>query len=245
MVVSARVGTPGPYPALVQALPPLPTAVAFRNAADGWLGTTRDIEVTRDGGRTWRVVFRTPRPVASLAFDPSGRPRAILDDGENLGGPRWQPARVLEAPFSPCSMSEARFSGDWALCIGQGSAGSGEKAVYRLTPNGWKRVAWALLGPTLTTRGITAQGYAVGIAMADDGFGIIWESRGPLLVTHDGGSRWLALPKIGVPEVDFGIAGAALPHGVAWVLLARGNVHRRLLETTDYGRTWRVVHHWG
>jgi hypothetical protein len=52
------------------------------------------------------------------------------------------------------------------------------------------------------------------------------------------------LPKIGVPEVDFGISGAALPHGLGWVILARGNVHRRLLETRDAGRTWRVVHRW-
>jgi hypothetical protein len=222
----------------------MPTAVAFRNADGGLLGTTRDIEVTRDGGRTWRVVFRTPRPVAWIGYDASGRPRAILDDGENLGGPRWRPERALAPPFSPCSLSEARISGNWALCIGQGSAGSGEKAVWRLTPHGWKRLAWALLGPTLTIHGITAQGYAVGIAMAPDGFGVIWESRGPLLVTDNGGSRWLGLPKVGVPEVDFGVSGAAVRGGVAWVLLARGNVHRRLLETADRGRTWRVVHRW-
>jgi len=48
----------------VQALPPLPTAVAFRSASAGLLGTSRDIEVTRDGGRTWKIVFRTPRPVS-------------------------------------------------------------------------------------------------------------------------------------------------------------------------------------
>jgi photosystem II stability/assembly factor-like uncharacterized protein len=65
-----------------------------------------------------------------------------------------------------------------------------------------------------------------------------------LLVTRDGGATWIGLPKIGVPEVDWGISGAALRHGIAWVLLARGNVHRRLLETTDHGRTWHVVHRW-
>jgi photosystem II stability/assembly factor-like uncharacterized protein len=229
----------------VQALPPLPTAVAFRNASDGLLGTTRGIEATRDGGRTWRVVFRTPQPVSWLGYDPGGRPRAILDDGENLGGPRWRPERPLEQ-LTPCpaGVNRAVRSDDWVLCIGQGSAGSGEKAVYRLTPNGPKRLAWAFLGPTLTMHGITSQGYAVGLAMAHDGFGIIWQARGPLLVTRDGGSAWLGLPEVGIPEIDWGISGAALRHGVAWVLLARGNVHRRLLETTDRGRTWRVVHRW-
>jgi hypothetical protein len=134
----------------------------------------------------------------------------------------------------PCPpLNAALRSGSWFLCIGQGGAGRGEKAVYR----GSRRLAW-------TGHGITAQGYAVGIAMARDGFGIIWESRGPLLVTRDGGLRWLELPKVGVPEVDFGITGAALPHGRGWVVLARGNIHRRLLETADAGRTWHVVHRW-
>jgi hypothetical protein len=224
------------------AAPPLPAAIAFRDPAHGMLGTARDIEVTSDGGRTWRVVFRTPRPVRWIGYDDGGRARAILDDGENIGGPRWRPEHPVEL-LSPCpaGVNLSVRSDDWFLCIGQGSAGSGEKAVYR----GSKRLAWALLGPTLTMHGITAQGYAVGMAMAHDGFGIIWESRGPLLVTRNGGSRWLALPKVGVPEVDFGVSGAAVRGGRAWVILARGNVHRRLLETSDFGRTWHVVHRWG
>jgi photosystem II stability/assembly factor-like uncharacterized protein len=227
------------------AAPPLPTAIAFRDPAHGVLGTTRAVEVTGDGGRTWRVVFRTPRPVVSVGYDDDGRVRVVLDDGENLGGPRFRPERPLEL-LSPCpgGANISMKSGDWFLCIGQGGAGSGEKAVYRDTSDGPKRLAWAFLGSHRTSHGITLQGYAVGIAMAPDGFGLIWESRGPLLVTRDGGSRWLALPKVGVPEVDFGISGAALAHGVGWVILARGDVHRRLLETTDAGRTWHVVHRW-
>jgi hypothetical protein len=223
----------------------LPAAVAFRNADDGILAVGRTIQATSDGGRTWRVVFRTSRGVADVSYDRTGRPRAILDDGENLGGPRWQPETTLDERFSPCTGTHADFTDAWVLCVGQGSAGSGEKSVYRLTRNGWKRLAWALLAPKLSSHGITAQGYAVGMAMAHDGFGIIWESRGPLLATRDGGSRWLGLPAVAVPEVDFGISGAALPRGIAFVLLARGNVHRRLLQTADYGRTWRVVHRWG
>jgi hypothetical protein len=230
---------------VVAASPPIPTAIAFRDATHGVLGTTRDIESTSDGGLTWHVVFRTPRPVASIGYDDSGRVRVVLDDGENLRGPSWKPEPPLEQ-LTPCPAGVNRSvkSSNWFLCIGQGSAGSGEKAVYRVTTHGAKRVAWAFMGPTLSVRGITAQGYAVGMAMASDGFGVIWESRGPLLVTRNGGSRWLALPKIGVPEVDFGISGAAVRHGRAWVILARGNVHRRLLETEDEGHTWHVVHRW-
>jgi hypothetical protein len=216
----------------VQALPPLPTAVAFRNASDGVLGTTRDIEVTRDGGRTWRVVFRTPRPVSWIGYDASGRTRAILDDGENLGGPRWQPELQLVQEFSPCVRSRAVFSGDWVLCIGQGSAGVGWKSVYRTTDRGWRKC-----GP------LPISGYALGIAMAPDGFGVVWESRGTFYVTRDRCAHWIGQGHVAVREVDFGVSGAAVAGGVGWVLLTR-NGAVRLLQTTDGGRTWRSVHRW-
>ena len=226
----------------MHAPPPLPTAIAFRNAEDGLLGTTRDIEATDDGGRTWRVVFRTPRAVSWLGYDESGRRRAILDDGENLGGPRWRPEPAVER-LTPCPAAENRAvrSDRWVLCIGQGSAGAGEKSVYRLTAQGPKRLVWATMD---RSHGLPLAGYALGIAMAPDGFGIIWESRGTLYVTRDGGARWTGLPKVAQPEVDFGVAGAAASHGIGWVILARGNVHRRLLRTGDRGRTWHVVHRW-
>jgi len=228
----------------VHAPPPLPTAIAFRNAADGLLGTTRDIETTRDGGRTWRVVLRTPGGVSWIGYDPSGRPRAILRDGENLGGPRWRPEAPLEQ-LTPCPAAENRavVSGDWVLCIGQGSAGSGEKAVYRLTARGPKRLAWASVDGRF--HGLPSTGYAEGIAMTHHGFGILWESRGTLYVTRDGGVRWTGLPTVAEPEVDFGIGGAAAGRSVAWVILARGDVHRRLLRTDDAGRTWHALHRWG
>jgi photosystem II stability/assembly factor-like uncharacterized protein len=216
----------------VQALPPLPTAVAFRNASDGVLGTTRDIEVTRDGGRTWRVVFRTPRPVSWIGYDPSGRPRAILDDGENLGGPRWRPELQLAQEFSPCVRSRTVFSGSWVLCIGQGSAGTGGKWAYRTTDRGWRRCG-----------ALPIAGYALGIAMAPDGFGLVWESRGTVYVTRDRCAHWIGQGSVAVPEVDFGVSGAAVTGGVGWMLLTR-NGAVRLLQTTDHGRTWRSMHRW-
>jgi hypothetical protein len=46
-----------------------------------------------------------------------------------------------------------------------------------------------------------------------------------------------------VPEVDFGVSGAAVTGGVGWMLLTR-NGAVRLLQTTDHGRTWRSMHRW-
>jgi hypothetical protein len=216
----------------VHALPPLPTAVAFRNPSDGVLGTTRDIEVTRDGGRTWKVVFQTPRPVSWIGYDASGRPRAILDDGENVGGLRWRPELQLAPEFAPCANSRAVFSGNWVLCIGQGSAGEGRKWAYRTSDRGWRRCGK-----------LPISGYALGIAIAPDGFGLVWESRGTLYVTRDGCAHWTGQSRVAVPEVDFGVSGAAVRGGVGWVLLVRSGAVR-LSQTTDRGRTWRVVHRW-
>jgi photosystem II stability/assembly factor-like uncharacterized protein len=132
------------------------------------------------------------------------------------------------------------------LCTGEGGAGAGGKAVYRLVDGAWRRLAYTPFPPPGRGRGgISIMGYGLGIAMARDGFGIIWESRGTAYVTRDGGSNWLGLPKVAVPEVDFGLSAAALPHGIGWIVLSRGGgLQRRLLETTDGGRTWHVVHRW-
>jgi hypothetical protein len=147
----------------------------------------------------------------------------------------------------PQGTVQSYASDRWALCTTQGGAGSMGKSVYRLDAAGWKRVAYTPFAPPgHGYGGISIYGYPVGIAMAHDGFGVIWESRGTLYMTRDGGSRWTGLPEVARPEEDFGQSGAALPHGVAYVLLSVGGSGvRRLIGTTDAGRSWHVVHRWG
>jgi len=243
---------------VVAAPPPVPLAVAFRDPAHGVLGTSRTIELTADGGKTWKVVLRTPRPVVSVSYF-SGAAWARFDDGETLrsthGGRRWAPAVAPMFPaVSVCPqgtmqnwVSYTPAGSTWALCVTQAGAGSEGKSVYRLYAKGWKRVAYTpFVGPGHGYGGISVYGYPIGIAMAQNGFGVIWESRGTLYVTRDGGLHWTGLPKVARPEVDFGQSGVALPHGVAYVLLSIGGTGvRRLIETTDSGRTWHVVHRWG
>ena len=112
--------------------------------------------------------------------------------------------------------------------------------------HGWKRVAYTPFPYGHGAfGGISTYGYPHGITMATDGFGLIWESRGTLYVTRDGGSHWTGLPKVAQPEVDFGISAYALRSGIGFVLLAKGGTaNRRLLETTDAGRSWRTLHIW-
>jgi hypothetical protein len=248
-----------------------PNAIAFRDArhglmGTGWLGCESStfgcklqgtISRTSDGGKTWTVALRSRRPVVWVSVDGTTG-WARYDDGENLrsidGGKTWRPAVGPNPVASPCppgldlsaNQTVTTPGGKaWALCAGQGAAGSMSKAVYRLGVSGWKRIAYTPLVGKGKVGGISAYGYPEGMAMADEGLGLIWESRGTLYVTRDGGYHWIGEPHVARPEVDFGISGAALRGGVAYLVLSRGgSMVRRLLVTHDAGRHWRAVHRW-
>jgi hypothetical protein len=258
---------------VAQAAPPgraalVPNSVAFRNPTNGVLGTgwiscpafgckpQGTISSTTDGGRTWKVMLRTPRPVVWVGLTGHVQ-RARYDDGENVtsgdGGRTWHPVVPPAQLSTPCPPALDLFvqvvttpaGNEWALCTSQGAAGLMGKAVYRLTARGWKRVAYTPLGSHPGYGGIGLYGYPLGMTMADDGFGLIWESRGTLYVTRDGGSHWVGLPRVVRPEADWGDSAVALSKGVGFIVLAHGGtLHRRLLVTKNRGRTWYVVHRW-
>lgn len=250
----------------------VPNAVAFADRLHGVLGTGYRnvtgyrggaIETTADGGRTWHVAVLTPRPVIALTrVGPDYV--AQYDDGETLrsrSGQRWNPVPVSLAGVAtdlsdcPRGMFAAANAGDssWALCTTQPGAGNQGKVVYRNLARGWVSVACTGFaggpypcGKQGSYGGISSYGYPLGIAGNSDGFGLIWESRGTLYSTSDGGRHWHPHPKVARPEIDFGSWAFVLPHGdVGWVVLQYGGTRaRRLLETMDGGRTWRIVHRW-
>jgi len=214
------------------------------------------VSITGNGGKTWRVLFRTPRPVVFVSYF-AGWEWARFDDGETLqstdGGRHWRPA-VPPNPFSAFSSCPIGWAGhdntgseNWSVCTTEGGTGAMGKAVYRLTATGWKRVAYTSFAPPTGKGygGISLMGYPLGISVADDGFGMIWEDRGPLYVTRDGGSHWTAPAGLVVIDVDTGLSASALRHGTGFFLVRRGNDgSRALFETTDAGRSWHVVHVW-
>jgi hypothetical protein len=87
---------------------PVPTAIAFWDARRGLLGTRNctfaaqcragTIELTTDGGRSFRVVLRTRRPVATLQTAGSDGAIATTDGGGALrtldGGRSWRTYRL-------------------------------------------------------------------------------------------------------------------------------------------------------
>ena len=260
LLVAAMAATAGT--AHVDRVALTPNAIAFRTADVGFAGTgwtscanpafgcrlRGTISETTDGGRSWRVLFRTPRPVVGITLSGS-RIWARYDNGAN-----WRGRRPPKPPAPPCAAGPNLYRANsvvvtpggrrWALCVYGAGAGNQAKAVFRWQNGRWRRVAWTSLF-SKGYGGISAYGYPVGLAMNDDGFGLIWESRGTLYVTRDGGRDWTALPHVAAPEIDFGQSGVALPHGIGYVVLARGGgMKRRLLRTADAGRTWHLVHRW-
>lgn len=250
----ARTATPLPADALV------PNTVAFFDRLHGVVGTgsrgSGTISVTSDGARTWHVALRTKRPVVAVAHFHDAY-YARTDDGRTFtadeAATHWQrTTRLSFLGYCPkgwerhysAEFVDPNIESPWSICSGPPGAGNQAKAVYR----GTKRVAFTPFAAHGGNGGISIYGYPSGIAGADGGFGIVWESRGTLYVTRDGGRHWHALPKVARPELDFGVwADTSAAQGTGFVLLMRtvgSRARRRLIETTDAGRTWRVVHRW-
>jgi photosystem II stability/assembly factor-like uncharacterized protein len=197
---------------------------------------------TVDGGHTWRPFthrfdadFATSRVGLGFRLGRFEFVRGLLltRDGGTSWRPRKSPCARVVAFSAAVELVTPRLG--WIVCAGQPGTGQQLKAVYRTTNAGrtWQRARGDL----------TSSGYAWGAAFARDGFGLVWESRGTLYVTRDGGERWTPKP-FARPEIDFGGGGAAFAGGHGFVLLTRGDSSARLFATGDFGRTWRLVHRW-
>ena len=204
-----------------------------------------------DGGHVWRLVrrsaplgpsFATRRLGMAVAghVPVAGEPTGIVVTGD--GGRTWR--RTL----SPCgrwavsaAVSFPSPARAWALCAGQGGAGNSEKAVYASSNRGrsWYPVAETLVFRHLLHGGIGTYGYPQGITFAPNGQGLLWESRGTLYATEDGGRQWRALTHVAVPELDFGQSAWVVRDGRRYALLRRGGAFARLLVSE--GRGWRPV----
>jgi photosystem II stability/assembly factor-like uncharacterized protein len=212
---------------------------------------------TLDRGRTWHLFrlrfhasFATPTIGLGSSSTIAHGHLAVLLHATSDGGRTWR------TRASPCPQAVANSALvdlvtprlGWLVCLDEPGAGNQQKAVFRTTDGGrsWRAGADTIFFPRRRVHGgISSYGYPNGIAFARDGFGILWEGRGTLYVTRDGGRLWAAEPRVARPEIDFGRATAAFPGGRALVLLGRGGgPPSRLLASADHGRTWRTVHRW-
>ena len=205
---------------------------------------------TTDGGLHWsafRLRYLASFATAKLGFGYAtyavGNQERMALYGTRDGGRRWHRQETpCQGVAAIPDQVTARMT--WLMCLGEPGAGNEEKALFRTTDGG---AHWRPLAHVQMTRpahgGIQSYGYPVGAAFSAAGFGILWESRGTLYVTRDGGAHWTPKPNVAHPEEDFGFGGAVFPGGRAFLLLAGGRP-ARLLETMNYGRTWHPIIRW-
>jgi photosystem II stability/assembly factor-like uncharacterized protein len=212
---------------------------------------------TLDAGRTWRRISSQPAAdwlsprlgVRFHSYVTHGHAALAMlvthDDGhtwQRRKGPCRKPGIAFGA-FADLVTAKSW----WVACVGEGGAGNENKAIYRTRDGGrtWEAGAASIV---LATRphahgGVSTYGYPSGLAFVSSGWGLLTESRGTLYVSRDGGMHFRAEPHVAVPETDFAGGAAAFPGGTGYVILTsfRG---ARLIETHDFGRTWRVVRRW-
>ena len=246
------------YPRTRTRQPVLSLQTVGRETAIAQLGTGRYLR-SDDAGRHWHpfplrypTSFATPTVGLAYRFTPlvrrkgGGWSNTMQLLYTKTGGRTWT-LRPAPCGGDPSLVDLVTPRLGWLMCLGQGGAGNEAKLLYRTNDGGrtWHSLVRVLMMPgepggSDRSHGLTSYGYPQGISFARDGFGLLWESRGTLYVTRDGGSHWIAEPKVARPEEDFGYGGAALSNGRGFVLLSRGGgPNARLLETRDYGRTWR------
>jgi photosystem II stability/assembly factor-like uncharacterized protein len=231
---------------------------AIRGTHEVWASTGDNVLESRDRGLSWRRVLRFP--AAAIAFaDPShgwllpagsmfNHPKPLL--ATSSGGRNWQ--RIA----SPCrrqwgltvALSRPTPSQGWVACTSEAGAGSQGKEVWSTGDGGrsWRLRARTKL-PGLPAAGLRNQGdlplfgYVTGIAFLPDRRGWLWESRGWLLMTRDGGRSWRRSP---ITKADTVAAQSAslLSDRLGYVLLRGCTV--KLVRTQDSGASWTTIKRW-
>ena len=224
-----------------------------------WASTGTSVIESRDAGSSWRRVL--DRPAAAIAFaTPADGWLLQLTAGRNDGsapllgtsddGRSWHrladPCRpewfVTEAVSLPTAQR------GWLVCVSEGGTGAQGKEVWA-TGDGGR--SWTIRA---RTRFVSAPnerlpnlgnlplfGYPAGISFLANGEGWLWEGRGWLLMTRDGGRSWR---KSAITQADTTAAQSAdlLDDQVGYVLLRGCTV--RLVRTGDGGQTWTTVKRW-
>ncbi len=225
----------------------------------------RQLLSTTNGGQSWQFIshphigepsFATPllgwaagtTTASSSTLGPA--PVLITSDG----GRTWQPL-----PGPTCqgqgwylrSLSFSTPTHGFALCVGEATAGSQDKAILTTTDGGktWKRVAEASFGGS-PAKGISLSGYPDGIFFLPDGRGWLWQQRGNLLTTADGGTTW---QESNLTQPGFDIEARSvwfLTDTAGFVLLTGDSGSNpfqpvfRLVYTQDGGQSWTTMHTW-
>lgn len=228
-----------------------------RGTLEVWASTGASVIESRDGGSSWRRMLS--RPAAAIGFATAndgwligtggtfGHPRPLLATRD--GGHTWRriagPCRGdfgIVAAVAPVSASRG-----WTVCTTQSGTGFQGKAIWQTDDGGahWRlRSRVHPIGPpkpALRVGAIDGFGYVTGMQFLPGGQGWLWEDRGWLLTTTDGGLDWRKSP-LTKPDQIAAQSASLLDRHTGYMLLRGCTV--RLVRTTDGGRTWTTAKSW-
>jgi photosystem II stability/assembly factor-like uncharacterized protein len=218
----------------------------------------RTLRLSSDGGETWTRLSSGPFERISFASATEGWAVGhVFATGQSLqtttdGGHTWRSLPV-PCPRSASTATDISFPAPgtgWLLCTGEGGAGNEQRAVLETTDSGgtWAIVAASSLGGPGRS-GLTTSGYPTGVTFDVTGAGWMWQDRGTVLATGDGGRTWRSIgmsqPDVNaVTSIWFPRTPSSTTQGRGFALRSRGDV-TELLVTSDGGNTWEQIARWG
>lgn len=202
-----------------------------------------------DGGHTWRQVETNALITSAFADAQTGW--ALGPGASGLGGgleettdggKTWhrRPSPCAPPRFAAHAVSAPDRTTVYVLCVGQPGIGMQAKAL-KISHDGGATWQTAAVAPK---DGLSGLGYAEGIEFLPKGVGFLWEARGGLLATRDGGRHWQAAKGV-VPDTLEATDVSFVAPQVGFALLHdMRHPEMRLARTTDGGATWKTVATW-
>ncbi len=211
----------------------------------GYMTAGPDLLFTQDYGATWARV--TSRSVIDPSFSSSSDGWATAPDNQTSlplhpatllrtidGGHSW--STVL----GPCPRLAPSIVGvsfptpaiGWVLCEGEGGVGSMWKGVYRTDDGGQ---TWSL-----AYGGGLSYGYPSDVSFLADGHGwLLFDFRGQVLQTVDGGAHWT--PNHVARAEESSLVSVSFLSDSDGFGLWSGSGGMKLIRTTDGGHSWTTV----
>lgn len=199
---------------------------------------------TLDGGTRWRSVRDFGRQVYGLDFLDAthgwvwsqSQVYATAD-----GGGSW--TRVaFPSCYAFAGLSFISSTSGFAVCGGQGGAGSAPKDLYETSDGGttWRHVAGShFFGGDRGLPNIPASGYASGVLFRSPTVGVMPAQRAGLYLTRDGGRTW-SLPLL--TDDAWSVGAISWPSAkIVYALIVGGNGDA-VLRSTDGARRWHSVY---
>lgn len=217
------------------------TALATRGSR-AWSVRRNGLWWSVDRGRSWRRSSRLRFAQLSFASgtsgwavtDTKGWPRLFVTED---GGRSWTRRRAVCDDSLYAFAARVTVSRGWMLCLDLPGAGQQIKRLY-VTRDG---------GRTWRRRGqLGSGGYGAGIVFRPSGRGWLWEHRGGLVRTDDGGRRWRDLP-IAREETYEARSVSFVDDDVGYALFDARTTRSFQVDlrlTRDGGDSWQLVRSW-